>query len=88
MRPEGAYQENSRPLDRLEPVTPVVLACQHISWIYDNMSESSTCAGSKNYWYQSRKLDLVHSPGTRLLQFLSFVRFHRYCTEIIIIIKV
>ena len=36
------HQENSRPPDWLEPVTPVILACQHIGWICDNMSESST----------------------------------------------
>jgi hypothetical protein len=34
-------------LERLEPVSPVVPARQHISWTYVDMPESSTCASGK-----------------------------------------
>jgi len=48
---EHLHQENSMLLDWLEPATPVVPACQHISWLYVDMSESSMCAGGENHWY-------------------------------------
>jgi hypothetical protein len=59
-------------LERLEPVSPVVPARQHIGWTYVDMPESSTCAGGESCWYQFPKLDLVHSTGTSSSKFLFF----------------
>ena len=44
----GTNQENSKPLEWLEPAPPVVLALQHTRWAYLDMPESSTSAGGEN----------------------------------------
>ena len=72
----AVHQENSKLLGWPELGAPVTPARQYISWVYvGDMPESSTCAGGENHWYQSSGLDLVHSPGTSLLQLLSFWSF-------------
>jgi hypothetical protein len=83
-----ADQENSTLLEWPEPVSPLVPVCQRISWIDVDMPESSTCAGGENHWNQwAPELDLV--LYTALVQvhenLLSFVRFHGYCRQLIII---
>ena len=69
------HQENSMSLDWLEPVSPVIPACQHMSWTYLDMPESSTCAGTENCWYQSHELDLVPSASTSSWISLFFCSF-------------
>ena len=44
----GWHQENSKPLEWLEPAPPVVLALQHAHWAYFDMPKSSTSAGGEN----------------------------------------
>jgi len=80
------HQENSMSLDWLEPVSPVIPACQCMSWTYLDMPESSTCAGAENHWYQLLALDLVRSPDTSCCGPFPFARFHTHDTEIVIII--
>jgi len=41
------HQENSKLLEWLEPVALVVLALQHMHWVYVDMSESSMSAGGE-----------------------------------------
>ena len=74
------HQENSKLLEWLEPVSPVVPARQQIGWTYVDMPESSTCAGRENHWCQSLALDLVHSSGTSCCDLvLSFIFTHTAC---------
>ena len=70
-----SHQENSKPLEWLEPVALVVPALRHVHWGYLDMSESSTSAGEKNHWYQFPMLVLVYCTGTCKFRSLTFCSY-------------